>query len=114
MNRILEEDLLDIIKQPVNWGKLKNKSVMVTGASGMVGSYFVRTLLKLNEEQNLNIHVICVVRNTNKIGEDIRNSEAAEVISHDVTQKMEYAGSVDYIIHAASPASPLIMKDNPV
>ena len=58
MNRILEEDLLDIMKQPVNWGKLKNKSVMVTGASGMVGSYFVRTLLKLNEEQNLNIHVI--------------------------------------------------------
>lgn len=114
MNRILEEDLLDIMKQPVNWGKLKNKSVMVTGASGMVGSYFVRTLLKLNEEQNLNIHVICVVRNTNKIGEDIRNSEAAEVISHDVTQKMEYAGTVDYIIHAASPASPLIMKDNPV
>ena len=34
MNRILNEDLKDIIEQPVKWDKLKNKTVMVTGASG--------------------------------------------------------------------------------
>lgn len=114
MNKILNEDLLDIIEQPVNWEKLANKTVMVTGASGMIGSYFVRTLLKLNEVRNMNIRVVCVARNINKIGEDILTDSAAEVLSHDVTRPFEYESNIDYIIHAASPASPLIMKDSPV
>lgn len=114
MNRILNEDMLDIIRQPVNWEKLENKTVMITGASGMVGSYFVRTLLKLNEVRDMNIHVVCVARNTGKIGEDIRLDRAAEILSHDVTQPFEYDKKIDYIIHAASPASPLIMQDHPV
>ena len=58
MNKILNEDLMDIIEQPVNWEKLANKTVMVTGASGMIGSYFVRTLLKLKEVRNMNISVV--------------------------------------------------------
>lgn len=114
MNRILNEDLLDIIRQPVNWEKLKNKTVMVTGASGMIGSYFVRTLLKLNQEKQMNIHVVCVARNIKKIGEDVLSDEAAEILSHDVTKPFEYEKDIDYIIHAASPASPLIMQDHPV
>ena len=114
MNRILNEDLLTIISQPVKWEKLENKTVMVTGASGMVGSYFVRTLLKLNEEKHLNIHVVCVARNIKKIGEDVLADEAAEILAHDVTRPFEYEDEIDYIIHAASPASPLIMQNQPV
>lgn len=114
MNRILDEDLQSIIEQPVQWEKLENKSVMITGASGMVGSYFVRTLLKLNAARQMNIRVICVARNVQKLGEDIRENNAVEVLAHDVTKPFAYDGKIDYIIHAASPASPLIMKDNPV
>lgn len=114
MNRVLDNDLVNIAAQDIDWEKLRNKSVMITGASGMVGSYFVRTLLKLNEISNMNIHVVCVVRNVNKIGEDIRTDANAEILSHDVTSPIEYPGEIDYIIHAASPASPLIMRDDPV
>lgn len=114
MNKILENDLINIAGQDMNWEKFRGKTVMVTGASGMVGSYFVRTLLKLNELKDMNIHVICVVRNVNKMGEDIREDSCAEILAHDVTKPIEYDGSVDFIIHAASPASPLIMKDDPV
>ena len=114
MNRILEEDLLNIIEQPVSWEKLYGKNVMVTGASGMVGSYFVRTMLKLNETRDAGIHVVCVVRNTKKLGEDIVSDPNVEILSHDVTKSFDYEGHIDHIIHAASPASPLIMKDNPV
>ena len=114
MNRILEEDLLNIIEQPVSWEKLYGKNVMVTGASGMVGSYFVRTMLKLNETRDAGIHVVCVVRNTKKLGEDIVSDPNVEILSHDVTKSFDYEGRIDHIIHAASPASPLIMKDDPV
>lgn len=114
MNKILENDLLNIVKQNIAWEKMSGKKVMITGASGMVGSYFARTLLKLNEIRNMNIHVVCVVRNIQKIGEDIKNDNHVEILAHDVTKPLEYEGKIDFIIHAASPASPLIMKDDPV
>lgn len=114
MNKILENDLINITKQDIEWEKLRNKTVMITGASGMVGSYFVRTLLKLNERNNMNIHIICVVRNIKKLGEDIKNNSHTEVLIHDVINPIEYGEKVHYIIHAASPASPLIMKNDPV
>ena len=114
MNKVLENDLNNIIEQQIDWEKLRNKTIMITGASGMVGSYFVRTLLKLNEVNNMNIHVVCVLRDVKKIGADIRDNASAEIFIHDVTKPIEYNGDIHFIIHAASPASPLIMKRDPV
>lgn len=114
MNRILDNDLINIVEEDIEWEKFRGKTVMVTGASGMVGSYFVRTLLKLNDLKNMDIHVICVVRNINKLGRDVRENENVEILAHDVTEPMDYAEKIHYIIHAASPASPLIMKEDPV
>ena len=114
MNKVLENDLNNIIEQQIDWEKLRNKTIMITGASGMVGSYFVRTLLKLNEVNNMNIHVVCVLRDVKKIGADIRDNASAEIFIHDVTKPIEYNGDIHFIIHAARPASPLIMKSDPV
>ena len=36
------------------------------------------------------------------------------IICHDVTKVFQYDGEIHYIIHAASPASPLIMQNHPV
>lgn len=114
MNKILESDLHNIVRQDIDWEKFRGKTVMVTGASGMVGSYFVRTLLMLNSLENMGIHVVCVVRNVKKIDEDIKENPNVEILAHDVIQPIEYESNIHYIIHAASPASPLIMKDDPV
>lgn len=114
MNPILFEDLNRMIEMPIKWELLRNSSVMVTGASGMLGTYFVRTCLHLNEMKNMNISVICVVRNVNKIAEDIKNNPKVILLAQDVSQPFEYKGNIDFIIHAASPASPLIMRDDPV
>ena len=114
MNEILENDLVNIIKQNIKWDKFRNKTIMITGASGMVGSYFVRTLLKLNELKKMNIHIVCVLRNINKLDEDIKNNDSVEIIIHDVTKSFIYSNDIHYIIHAASPASPIIMKNDPV
>lgn len=114
MNKILAEDLKRIISLDIEWHKLKDCSVMITGASGMVGTYLTRTLLELNATSKLNIKVIGVVRNIKKVAKDIIENPAVEIVSHDVSKPFEYAKPIDYIIHAASPASPNIMKDNPV
>ena len=114
MNRVLEDDLKTIIAEDLSWEKLKNKTVMITGASGMVGSYMLYVLLMLNDEKYYGIKVDAVMRNVNKLPEEIRNREDVNVVVADVTKDIPDVGDVDYIIHAASPASPLIMQNQPV
>ncbi|WP_405306868.1 NAD-dependent epimerase/dehydratase family protein [Methanobrevibacter sp.] len=114
INRIIDEDAQQIINENEGLTELFNSSVMITGATGMIGSYFVYTLMKLNENYDANIKIIPLVRNLNKINEEILSKSYVQPIVQDVTEKIEYDGDVDYIIHAASPASPKIMKEKPV
>lgn len=114
MNRVLEDDLKTIIAEDLSWEKLKNKTIMITGASGMVGSYMLYVLLMLNDEKHYGIKVDAVMRNVNKLPEEVRNREDVNVVVADVTKDIPDVGDIDYIIHAASPASPLIMQNQPV
>lgn len=115
--KIVKEDIKNIIKnfdEEELVKKLKNKSVLITGASGMIGSYLAYTFIKLNNEYKTNIKIRLVLRNEKKLDEYIKNHENCEIIIHDVTSPFVVEGEVDYIIHAASPASPKIMREHPV
>lgn len=112
MSRVLKEDIQNIIKEPIEWEKLKGSKVLVTGAGGMLGSYMTRTLLELNREKQYGIGVHVLVRNPKKLPADCRDE--VTVLQQDVTKPIECDMDFDYIIHAASPASPLIMREDPV
>lgn len=108
------EDIISFCTPELLLEKLKNKTVLITGASGMVGSYFAYVLQKLNEIYDAQIKIVAVVRNINKLDAHIKEDNNVEVIVQDIISPIEYAGSVDYVIHAASPASPKIMSTQPV
>ena len=112
MNRILMEDAENILKQDIDWSKLDGAKVLVTGAGGMLGSYITRTLLLLSEREERNIDVYALVRNPDKLPDDIKGK--VSVIQQSVSEPADTDMKFDYIVHAASPASPLIMKDDPV
>lgn len=112
MNRIIYEDALMII-QNIEYEKLRNKTVLITGASGMIGSYIAYVLKVLNMDKKMNIHLVLNVRNKKKLQEEFLNDNNIDIIEQDVTEKFNYAENIDYIVHAASPASPKIMKDHP-
>ena len=114
LNYIIDEDAEQIIQENDGLKELYNKSIMVTGATGMIGSYFIYTLVKLNEDYDAKIKIIPLVRNLNKLNEEILNKEYVCPIVQDVTEKIVCKDEIDYIIHAASPASPKIMKEKPV
>ena len=114
MNRVLREDLEEIIEENITWEKLKGKTILITGASGMIGTYMLQTLTMLNDRFEYGIKIIAVLRNPSKLPEEVRNREDVEIVIHDVTQSFNMTEDVNYIIHAASPASPLIMQNQPV
>lgn len=113
MNKIIEEDTLDIISNNPSLLRLHDCTFAITGASGMIGKYIVNTLISLNRKYDANIKILAMVRNKYKLEDYILCDENVSVIIYDVVDKLEYNGEVDYFIHTASPASPLIMKDKP-
>ena len=57
MNKVIREDIENIIAQDINWSQLKGSKVLITGASGMIAGYVIRTLLQLNDERDYDIEI---------------------------------------------------------
>ncbi len=114
MNPIFEEDLEQIIKEDINWEKLRGKTVLITGASGMIGMYLTGVLAMLNDRKDYGIQILSLLRHPEKMLPEFRDRTDVKLIVQDVTQPLLVDDAVDYVLHAASPASPKIMKDQPV
>ncbi len=114
MNKVFKEDLEAIIREDLPWEKLKGRTVLITGASGMIGTYMLHVLTELNDRHGYDIRILAMLRNASKLPCEVRERADVEVLTHDVTELIEAAGDVHYVIHAASPASPLIMQNKPV
>lgn len=114
MNRVFKEDLEAIVGEDISWEKFKGRTVLITGASGMIGTYMLQVLTMLNDKYGYNIRVIAMLRNEKKLPKEVREREDVEIAVGDVTKTLEISGDVHYVIHAASPASPLIMQNQPV
>ena len=107
-NEIILNDLKEIHKSNINWNKLQNKKIMITGAYGMLASYLVYELIYQNEKYQRNITIIAVVKNKDKLNERFgvyTQKKYFKTLISDLTDKIKYKEDVDYIIHAASFAS---------
>lgn len=99
---------------------LKSESVLITGATGLIGSGIVDFLLYLNKELNYQIKIIATGRNKNKLKKrfykDI-NSEFLILETLDLENNMKSffeEKRPTYVIHAASGADPKSFDNNPV
>ena len=83
---------------------MSNKRVLITGAAGFLGSHLCDRFIKEGYD---------VVGMDNLITGDIKNIEHLfplpnfEFYHHDVSTFIHVSGRVDYILHFASPASPI-------
>lgn len=112
MHRILKEDIENILKSDLKWGAFKNTNILITGASGMIGSYILSTLVTLNNTRDYGMNIYALVRNLAKIPDEIRTQIG--IIQQSVVEPIVTDIKFDYVIHTASPASPLIMRNDPV
>lgn len=84
--------------------------VLITGGAGFLGSHLCEFLLEKGYD------VVCM---DNLLTGDIDNinhlrSEKFQFIKHDVTNYIYLEGDVDYILHFASPASPIDYLELPI
>ncbi len=116
-SNILIEDMLDIYSRPLPWGRLRGSIILVTGATGMLASYLVYFLIWLNEEHNFNLRIFMLLRNMAKARKCFGiylDRPYICVVEQDVIKPLDIEDRVDYIIHAASLASPQYYGVKPV
>lgn len=118
MNKVILNDIKEIISSPIiDWNRFDKKTVLITGANGMLPSYMVYTLMSLKEQNRLDVKVIAQVRNKNKAEEifkDYLRNTSFELLIQDVTMPYSPFNNVDFAIHAASQASPKFYASDPV
>lgn len=115
--KIILEDLKDIYGCDIPWEKLRDTEVLITGAYGMLASYMMYMLIFLNETQNMNIKIIALVRSKEKFYKRFKKHAKREYIRlflDPLDEKIDISQRIDYIIHAASFASPQYYSVCPV
>lgn len=115
-NQIIQDDLKIILEQNIEFEKLKNKKILITGATGMLASYYMYTLMYLNDKLNYNIKIYALVRNNGKLQAITNYLEREDIIPiiQDVCETINIDEKIDYIIHMASSANPATITTDPV
>ncbi len=115
MTQWIKQDIRLIHDSPcVDWDSLRHGTVLVTGATGLIGSMVVRALLY---HQEADMTVLALVRNPEKAEAMFareRSNPRLKLVVGDVTQMPELPLPVDYIIHGASVTASRYMVSNPV
>lgn len=118
MNRkIIEDDLENIYNRSIPWKALENKTVLITGAYGMLASYLVFMLMYLNDRKGMHINIVAIGRNKEKFVRrfgDIAQYKYLKYYASDLSGKLLLDEKIDFIIHAASLASPQYYKVCPI
>lgn len=117
MNKIINNDIKEI-DEFINPTSFFNKSILITGGSGFLPAYLVEYFLFLNQKyKKQTICVIILVRDLQKAKKRFKNyliNNYFKIYKHDVAEYFNYGGEIDFIIHAASQASPKFYGLDPV
>lgn len=114
---IVRQDLENIYRRDIDWELLRGKTVLVTGAYGMLASYMVFFLMYLSDEKNMDVEVIAQGRDEGKARakfQDFWNDSHFVFTDFDISKEIRQTWHVDFIVHAAGIANPQLYGIMPV
>lgn len=116
-NKLYFADIQLAVSTAIDWNRLSNKTILITGATGMIASVFIDIIMYHNEKCKQNIKIIAVSRSEQKAKERFGlywDSSDFTYLSQDITQPLPELGKIDYILHAASNTHPRAYSTDPI
>lgn len=118
MNSIVKQDIEKIAGEPLQWESFAGANILVTGGAGFLPAYMVETLMYLNRSVlSKPARVVVWARNEARAHERFAayaGLEDLKIVRQDVSHPLGVIPPFDYIIHAASQASPVFYRTDPV
>ena len=108
------EDVDRALEHVVGVERLCNKSVLITGATGTIGSFAADALIRFNYKNNANNRIYLGAPNIEKLRHQFGKQKNVFFLQYDMDTQIQFDVSVDYVIHAAGNAHPAAFNSNPV
>lgn len=113
-NPIVRKDMEFFCSHAPFVDELRDGTILVTGATGLIGSTFIKCMLILNEKCNTGIHIIGLARNQKK-AKDIFGDSPIIWLYQDMKEPLTVPDiNVDYIVHCANSTSSKFYVEHPV
>lgn len=117
-NRLYLEDLDHVANLALPWDKLKDKNILISGATGLIGSFLTDVLMTKNAH-GLNCGIYALCRNLDKAEKRFygwKRQNLLRMISHDVSQPLSFdePEKLEYVLHMASNTHPILYATDPI
>ena len=118
-SKMYMDDVRMISQMDLPWGKLKHKTVFMSGVTGLIGSFLVDVLMLKNEESSLDCKVIGICRDSMRAKERFSkyaNDPMLELHLCDIRETITDLEDLSpkYVLHLASNTHPLQYSSDPI
>lgn len=118
-NKLYMDDVKYVANLDLPWENLQGKSLMVSGATGLIGSFLVDVIMEKNATADLNCTVYALGRNAEKaktrFSKHVDNPRLVFIpydVKHPFTR--DDIETVDYVLHLASNTHPMQYSTDPI
>ena len=118
-DRLYVDDIELVANLNIPWDKLKSKTIVVSGAGGLIGSFLIDVLMYKNLNNCLGCHIVALGRNSEKAKKKFAeywDLEQFRFVSHDINKPLDelVIQKADYVLHLASNTHPLAYSTEPI
>ena len=113
------DDVRYVAEMHLPWEKLQDKTILLSGCTGMIGSFLVDVIMEKNSSDGLSCIVLGMCRDekraAERFGKHICNPKL-KIMSCDVCEPLSGCDAVraDYVLHLASNTHPLQYSTDPI
>ncbi len=113
---LLLEDLNAIARdEAIPWERLRGKTALVTGVTGLLGGLLAKSLLLASELRGLNLTVLAQARDRERAEAALgKAGQGLEYVMGDIRKPLAVPGAVDFCLHAAAPTASRFFVQQPV
>lgn len=119
-NNIYKDSICAAANSSLPWDKLYKKTILIAGATGLIGRCLVDILMQKNRQEGLASHIYALSRSAEYAHKvfpaDYFSEKGFTVVEHNVQNplKLETIAELDYVFHLASNTHPIAYATEPI